>query len=177
MLFKVDRDADFSVDEKRDEDFVEAMEEVLEGREKSTAVRMVYSSGSPRLRDDLARCLSLEPEDLYSPEGPLNLGGLYDLVNTQGFERLRGKPWPIYPSPAFSGDKPLWDRISQGDLMIHLPYHSFDPVVRFFSGGRKGPPGNLHQDGPVPDQRELPGNSRPGRGRHERQAGYRPGGT
>jgi polyphosphate kinase len=139
MLFKLSRDADFSVDEKRDEDFIEAMEEVLEGREKSMAVRMLYSSGSPRLRDELARRLSLEEDDLYSPEGPLNLGGLYDLVNTQGFERLREKPWPIYPSPAFSGDEPLWDRISQGDVMIHLPYHSFDPVVRFFQEAAADP--------------------------------------
>jgi polyphosphate kinase len=139
MLFKVNRDADFSVDEKRDEDFVEAMEEVLEGREKSMAVRMVYSSGSPRLRDDLARRLSLEAEDLYSPEGPLDLGGLSDLAAAQGFERLREKPWPIYPSSAFGEDRPLWDRISQGDVMIHPPYQSFDPVVRFFQEAAADP--------------------------------------
>ncbi|MDR0399530.1 MAG: polyphosphate kinase 1 [Treponema sp.] len=139
ILFKVNRDADFSVDEKRDEDFVEAMEEVLEGRERSPAVRMVYSAGSPRIRDELARRLSLEKEDLYSPAGPLNLGGLYDLVNIQGFERLREKPWPIYPSPLFNGDESLWDRISQGDVMIHLPYHSFDPVVRFFQEAAADP--------------------------------------
>jgi polyphosphate kinase len=139
MLFKVNRDADFSVDEKRDEDFIEAMEEVLEGRERSPAVRMVYSPGGGRLRDELARRLSLEEEDLYSIEGPLNLGGLYDLVNIQGFDHLREKGRPIYPSPAFSDDETLWDRISRGDVMIHLPYHSFDPVVRFFQEAAADP--------------------------------------
>jgi polyphosphate kinase len=139
MLFKVNRDADFSVDEKRDEDFIEAMEEVLESRERSTAVRMVYSPGSVRLRDELARRLSLEKDDLYSIEGPLNLGSLYDLVNIQGFDQLREKSRPIYPSPAFSDDEPLWDRISRGDVMIHLPYHSFDPVVRFFQEAAADP--------------------------------------
>ncbi|MDR3173493.1 MAG: polyphosphate kinase 1 [Treponema sp.] len=139
MLFKVNRDADFSVDEKRDEDFIEAMEEVLEGRERSMAVRMVYSPGSARLRDKLARRLSLEEEDLYSIEGPLNLGGLYDLVNIQGFDQLREKPRPIYPSPAFSDDEALWDRISRGDVMLHLPYQSFDPVVRFFQEAAADP--------------------------------------
>jgi polyphosphate kinase len=139
MLFKVNRDADFSVDEKRDEDFIEAMEEVLEGRERSMAVRMVYSPGSGRLRDELARRLSLEEEDLYSIEGPLNLGGLYELVNIQGFDQLREKPRPVYPSPAFSDDESLWDRISRGDAMIHLPYHSFDPVIRFFQEAAADP--------------------------------------
>ncbi|MDR2747144.1 MAG: polyphosphate kinase 1 [Treponema sp.] len=139
MLFKVNRDADFSVDEKRDEDFIEAMEEVLENRESSTAVRMVYSPGSPRLRDELARRLSLGKEDLYGIEGPLNLGGLYELINIKGFDWLREKTRPIYPSPAFSDDEPLWDRISRGDVMIHLPYHSFDPVVRFFQEAAADP--------------------------------------
>jgi polyphosphate kinase len=139
LLFKVNRDADFSVDEKRDEDFIEAMEEVLEIRERSRAVRMVYSPGSLRLRDELARRLSLEQDDLYCLEEPFNLGGLFDLVNFPGFDQLREKPRRIYPNPAFSGDEPVWDRISQGDVMIHLPYQSFDPVVRFFQDAALDP--------------------------------------
>jgi polyphosphate kinase len=139
MLFKVNRDADFSVDEKRDEDFIEAMEEVLESREKSMTVRMVYSPGSIRLRDDLARRLSLEEDDLYGMEGPLDLGGLFDLVNVPGFESLREKPRRIYPSPAFGEDEPVWDRISREDVMIRLPYQSFDPVVRFFQDAAADP--------------------------------------
>ena len=35
FLFNINRDADFSVDEQRDENFIEAMEEVLEDRETS----------------------------------------------------------------------------------------------------------------------------------------------
>ncbi|MDR2376189.1 MAG: polyphosphate kinase 1 [Treponema sp.] len=136
LLFKVNRDADFSVDEKRDEDFIEAMEEVLEGRETSTAVRMVYSPSCGRLRDDLARRLSLEEDDLYSAE-PLDLGGLIDLVHIQGFDHLREKPRRIYP--AFGGDESIWDIIRAGDVMIHLPYHSFDPVVRFFQEAASDP--------------------------------------
>jgi polyphosphate kinase len=139
MLFKVNRDADFSVDERRDEDFIEAMEEVLEGREKSMAVRMVYSPGSLRLRDELARRLSLEADDLYGIEGPLNLGELLELVNTPGFEKLRERPRRVYPSAAFSGDEPVRDRISQRDVMIRLPYQSFDPVVRFFQEAAADP--------------------------------------
>ncbi|GHU71411.1 polyphosphate kinase [Spirochaetia bacterium] len=132
MIFKVNRDADFSVDEKRDEDFIEAMEEVLVDRERSMAVRMVHSVGSERLRDELAGRLNLEAQDLYEISGPLNLGGLLDLVNLKGGEKLRDKPWNIFPCGAFHEDEPIWDRISSSDVMIHLPYESFDPVVRFF---------------------------------------------
>ncbi|MDR0730651.1 MAG: polyphosphate kinase 1 [Treponema sp.] len=136
LLFKVNRDADFSVDEKRDEDFIEAMEEVLEGRETSTAVRMVYSPPGGRLLDELARRLSLEEDDLY-PSDPLDLGGLIDLVHIQGFDHLREKPRRIYP--ALNADESIWDIIGAGDVMVHLPYHSFDPVVRFFQEAASDP--------------------------------------
>ncbi|MDR3343171.1 MAG: polyphosphate kinase 1 [Treponema sp.] len=139
MIFKVNRDADFSVDEKRDEDFVEAMEEVLENRENSRAVRMVFSPGSTRMRDTLARRLELEDADLYEVAGPLNPDTLSGLVTLPGFEHLREKPWDIYRNVVFGEDESLWDRISQGDVLLHLPYQSFDPVIRFFQTAAADP--------------------------------------
>ncbi|MDR3160084.1 MAG: polyphosphate kinase 1 [Spirochaetaceae bacterium] len=139
IVFKLTRDADFSVDEKRDEDFIEAMEEVLVGRASSNPVRMTYSPGSERLRDELARRLDLGAEDLYEIDGPLDLRTLAELGSIRGFEHLRAAPPAIYRNPAFSEDEPLWDRINQGDVMLHLPYESFDPVVRFFQDAAEDP--------------------------------------
>ncbi|MDR2051893.1 MAG: polyphosphate kinase, partial [Treponema sp.] len=132
MLFTVNRDADFSVDEKRDEDFMEAMEEVIERRDSSRVVRMVYTAGSVSLREALARRFELGEEDLYEIKGPLDLSSLSALAETPGFDRLRLKARRIYPQPALNEEESLWDRISQGDVMLHLPYQSFDPVLRFF---------------------------------------------
>jgi polyphosphate kinase len=139
LLFKVNRDADFSVDERRDEDFIEAMEEVLEGREKSDAVRMVYSPGGLRLRDELANRFALEADDLYEMDGPLNLGELLELASVAGFEGLQEKPWKIYGVADFGEDVSMWERISQGDVLLHFPYQSFDPVIRFFQEAAADP--------------------------------------
>ena len=132
FFFKISRDADFSVDEQRDEDFIEAMEEVLESRKNSMVIRMSYSSGSLRLRDYFASRFNLREDDLFEIDGPLNLGSLYNLIDVPGFDKLREKPWKIYPHPAFGEDRPLWDRINEGDVILHLPYQSFEPVTRFF---------------------------------------------
>jgi polyphosphate kinase len=132
MLFKVNRDADFSVDERRDEDFIEAMEEVIKSQKKSEVVRIVYSPGSDRLRDELAKRLSLAGDDLYEYDGPFNASNLLELSNVAGFEQFQEKPWKIHPAPGFTDDVSIWDRLSQGDIMLHFPYQSFDPVVRFF---------------------------------------------
>jgi polyphosphate kinase len=139
MLFKINRDADFSVDERRDEDFILAMEEVLEGRERSEAVRMVYSPGSKRLRGELARRFSLEDSDLYEMEAPINPGSLMELAGVAGFEHLQEKAWKIHSAQGFTDDGSIWDRLSQGDLMLHFPYQSFDPVVRFFQEAAADP--------------------------------------
>ncbi|MDR1374567.1 MAG: polyphosphate kinase 1 [Treponema sp.] len=139
MLFKINRDADFSVDERRDEDFIEAMEEVIAGREHSRAVRMVYSAGSGVLKDELARRLGLGAEDLYEADGPLDLRTLADLAAIRGFDQLKSKPRKIYRSPAFNDEESLWDRISRGDVMLELPYESFDPVIRFFEDAASDP--------------------------------------
>jgi polyphosphate kinase len=139
MLFKINRDADFSVDEERDEDFIEAMEEVLLRRDYSRPVRMVCSVDSRFLRDGLARRLELDKQDIYEIDGPLDLRTLADLAAVRGFEHLRRKNLPVYPSPEFSGDESIWDRISRGDVMLHLPYQAFDPVVRFFRDAASDP--------------------------------------
>ena len=161
MMFKINRDADFSVNEQRDEDFVEAMVEVLEGREKSDVIRMVYSSGSERLKQELAKRFfpvpsaeqqsgavstassSLDDDYLYEVNGPINTVDLLELGNVAGLEGLTEKPWKIYQSSEFSDESqqaaPIWDRISQGDVMLHMPYQSFDPVVRFFQEAATDP--------------------------------------
>jgi polyphosphate kinase len=100
---------------------------------------MSYSPGSVRLRDELARRFSLEADDLYEFNGPLNTVDFLELANVAGFEELIEQPWKIQPAADFSEETPVWDRISQGDVMLHFPYQSFDPVVRFFQEAATDP--------------------------------------
>jgi polyphosphate kinase len=143
MLFKIDRDADFSVDEERDEDFIKAMEEVIVNRERSRVVRMIHSAGSDFLRDALARHLELSPPDLYLAPPPLylaNLAALYDIerFGVCGFESLKNVR-PNSVDVFFDEQKTLWERIGMGDILLHFPYESFNPVLSFFSEAARDP--------------------------------------
>ncbi|MDR0315964.1 MAG: polyphosphate kinase 1, partial [Treponema sp.] len=169
MMFKINRDADFSVDEQRDEDYVEAMAEVLEGRGRSDVVRMVYSPGSIKLRDEIAQRFSLDIGDLYEVDGPINPVDFMELTNVAGLEDLIEKPWKIQPSKDFSEDAPFWDRISQGDVMLHFPYQSFDPVVRFFSEAADDP-----QVISIKTALYRTGGAIPGSGVHVSSSGFSP---
>ncbi|MDR2659956.1 MAG: polyphosphate kinase 1, partial [Spirochaetaceae bacterium] len=82
MLLKIDREADFSIDNENNENFIKVMEKVIVEREYSRVIRMTYSAGSKFLRDEFARHLKLEPDDIYLIYGPLhlaNLASLYDI--------------------------------------------------------------------------------------------------
>lgn len=139
MLFKVTRDADFSVDEERDEDFIEAMEEVLVGREQSYAVRLSISTDSPRLRNDFASRLGLSERDVYEMPGPIDLGSMTALLQAKGLDRLKEAPWRNWWPTDLPEDEPLWDRILAGDILLHFPYESFDPVVRLLNDAAEDP--------------------------------------
>lgn len=139
LLFKVTRDADFSVDEERDEDFIEAMGEVLAGREQSSPVRLSVSTDCPRLREELRQRLGLEEDDVYEMPGPIDLGSLMELTRAKGFDRLRDETWKNFWPPELNQDEPFWDTLRSGDVLLHLPYESFDPVVRFVSDAARDP--------------------------------------
>ena len=131
-FFRITRDADLSVDEGLDEDFVMAMEEVLVDRQHSTPVRLEVSTHSTRLREILVGSVGLEEPDVYDVDGPMDLKRFVELVSLPGYKELRYEPWRPCSSPVVSGDD-LWEVLERTDVLLHHPYESFDTVVRFIS--------------------------------------------
>jgi len=152
LIFRIYRDADFSVDERRDDDFIEAMEEVLVNREHSPAVQIIYSpwnkipetAGDAPLPTDISqviiRRLGLTGRDAFSLPGPLDPVSLDSILQIQGFEALKYKKPKPCSHPAFSPDIPVWETLQgAGDILLSLPYQSFDPVIRFFQEAADDP--------------------------------------
>jgi len=139
LPFRVTRDADLGVDEERDEDFLEAMQQILESREHSRAVRLSVVSNEGHLAGFLQGKLGLETSQVYEVPGPLDLGGLMDLAQAPGFDHLREEPWtPRWPA-ALSGEEELWDLLKRRDVLVHMPYESFEPVLRLLQDAARDP--------------------------------------
>lgn len=139
LLFKIARNADFVVDEEREVDFITAMQEVLESRLTSVPVRLVCSTGSTRIVSCLARCMGLDEKDVYEVSGPIDLSTLIELVNAEGFAHLRYPVWKHFWPAAIPADTALWDALKRGDLFLHAPYHSWDPVLKFINDAADDP--------------------------------------
>jgi polyphosphate kinase len=139
LVFRVTRDADSGVDEDRQDDFLSAMEEVLAGRQNSTPVRLAVQGKSPTLVSVLQAGLGLGEIDTYRLKGYIDLSSLSEIAQSVSSsqagafllpERFRDKPWPPITLPSPPGWS-IWDEIEAGDRLLHLPYESFDPILKF----------------------------------------------
>ncbi len=141
LLFKVTRDADFAVDEDRDDDFIAAIQEVLVSRLSSVPVRLICTGESPAIRSFLKAGMGLAEADIYRVPGPMDLATLVELANAEGFDQLRNPPWKNYWPVDIPADVPLWDYFKRTDVLLHVPYNSYEPVLRFINDAADDPAG------------------------------------
>jgi len=101
-------------------------------RRLGTAVRLQYGTDLPS--DILATLLDeleLSPEDLYAGEAFTAFSDLFQLYAALDLPRLKDRPLPPQPVPAFESASDIWTAIRAGDVLAHHPYHAFDAVTRF----------------------------------------------
>lgn len=133
LIFKVNRDADFSVDEDAGENFIQAMEEVLVKRKSSFPVRLICDSSSNTLAVYIQEKLNITQEDVYCVNGPVDLMALAELSDEkfEGKENLLYPTWEHFAHDDFPEKGSLWSTIRSHDVLLNIPYQSFDPVVKF----------------------------------------------
>ena len=133
LVFRITRDANFAVDEHRDDDFVEAMEEVLTGRLDSEAVRLNCSNTSTRIRSIIQSNLTLSDAEVFETVSPLEINDFMALVSTPGFNRLRDEP--LKPIDLFPEEETLniWDWIKSQDRILFHPFDSFSSVMKLLN--------------------------------------------
>lgn len=139
MLFKVARDADRAVDEERDDDFIAAIQEVLASRLSSVPVRLLCAGESPIVLESLKRSMGLDEDDIYHVPGPIDLPTLVELANVEGFDRLRNPHWRSFWPVDLPQDRPFWDDLKRSDVLLHVPYQSYEPVLRFVNDAADDP--------------------------------------
>ncbi len=136
-VFRITRNADFALKEDEAEDLLEAVESVLRMRRRSPdAVRLeIERAMSDSVRNLLARELELDDSDIYVIDGPLDLGGLWEIADLEK-PALKYEPWLPLTPPQFAASPDqathLFRVLRQGDILVHHPYDSFLTSVEAF---------------------------------------------
>lgn len=134
-VFRVTRNADFEVDEDRDEDLLQALERELAQRRFGPPVRLeVALDMSEHMLELLLRELDVDPADVVEVPGLLDLTCLHQL---SGVDRKELKDRPFVPAthPAFGEretPKSVFATLREGDVLVHHPYDSFSTSVQRF---------------------------------------------
>nr|WP_246114421.1 polyphosphate kinase 1 [Rubripirellula tenax] len=140
IAFRITRNADVELREDSAADLMVGMEDVLESRRQSRAVRLEYSAGASNpMMSFLSEKLELRSEDLFAIDGPLDLTYLFTLHGIEGFDSLRDEPWPAQGSPDVDPAESMFTTIAAGDLLMVHPYERFDPVVRLIEEASADP--------------------------------------
>ena len=131
--FRLVRNFDLSVDDEEAEDLLESVQQEIRRRDRGAAVRLtIDASASPEAIEMLRESLHLSQEFVYPFDGPLNLVDLAALAQPLEKEPgLRDEAFRPQTLPPFRDEDNLFEIIARGDVLLHHPYESFDPVVQF----------------------------------------------
>lgn len=134
--FRVTRNADMEVDEEV-EDLASALKGQLLSRRYGDEVRLEVADNCPRhLMHYLLEQFELTEEDLYEVNGPVNLARMFTSVNRP---RLHYPPFTPKLAPAVKKNETIFDAIDQGDILLHHPYESFQPVINLLAEAARDP--------------------------------------
>jgi polyphosphate kinase len=130
--FRLTRDSDLDVDEEDVTNLRQALRSGLTTRHFGQAIRLeVVNSCPPELSNFLLEQFALPPAALYLVNGPVNLVRLNALIDEADAPDLRFAPYDA-PWPAgLSREQSIFERLKDGDVLMHHPYESFEPVVHF----------------------------------------------
>jgi polyphosphate kinase len=135
-VFRVTRDADFTVSDEAD-DLLRAVEDELRRRRFGEVVRVeVGAEMSPAILEQITGSLEVPDADVFPISGLLDLTDLWDIVRVPGMSELRDPQWTPVTQPRLQADEPdeadVFAAMRRGDILVHHPYDSFSTSVERF---------------------------------------------
>ncbi len=128
--FRVTRHSDLAVDEEDVKNLRTALRQGLVQRHYGEAVRLEVASGcSEGLSQFLLQQFNLPSESLFKVAGPVNLVRLNQIIDLAGRADLCFPPYAAAFPAALRASGSVFERLQQGDVLIHQPFESFDGVL------------------------------------------------
>ena len=131
--FRVTRDSDLDVDEDDVTNLRQALRTGLSTRHFGQAIRLeVVNTCPPALYQFLLEQFSLPEVALYKVNGPVNLVRLNQLIDQADADGLRFPPFEAqWPTGRLPYTRSIFAQLREGDVLLHHPFESFEPVVEF----------------------------------------------
>ena len=130
--YRIMRNAELDVDEEEAEDLLKEIQKQLKKRQWGEVIRLEIEDGvDKRLLKVLTKEFNVSGNDIFFIPGPIDLTFLMKMYGLPGFDAYKTPKYNPAPVPAFMGEEDIFSVIRNEDVLVHHPYMSFDPVVKF----------------------------------------------
>ena len=138
--FRIMRNADLDIEEEEAEDLLMEIEKQIKRRQWGEVIRLETEKGiDKKLLDILKKELRVTGEDIYEIDGPLDLTFLMKVYGMEGFDEFKNRGNIPSDVPEIPAGTDIFEDIRKGDILLHHPYQSFEPVVRFVRSAATDP--------------------------------------
>jgi polyphosphate kinase len=139
-VFRITRNADFTLRDDLATDLLAGMEGILSARKHGACVRLeVAADADKKVLASLKAALDVTSNEIFQTAAPLDLAVFMQLADLAGFDALKYEPWPPQPSIHVEQGTKMFDTIARQDVLLYHPYESFDPVLRLIEEAAADP--------------------------------------
>lgn len=134
------RNADLTIDEDEAADLLKEIQRQLKKRQWGEVIRLeIEDKMDKHLLKVLKKEFSIKEEEIFSINGPLDLTFLMKMYGLDGFDHLKYESYHPQPVPDMMGEEDIFTQIRNGDILLHHPFMTFNPVVDFVKQAAKDP--------------------------------------
>lgn len=140
--FRITRNADLEIEGNEAGDLLETIEANVRRRRFGFVVRLTIAATIPgHIRQLLGYNLNVSPEDTYESSDPLGLSGLMSLMAINRPDLKDPTYLPVLHPRLRTMERhsEIFKVIRAGDILLHHPYDSFEPVIDFLKAAARDP--------------------------------------
>ena len=138
--FRLTRNSELTVDEEDLTNLRAAVQTELRERQYGDEVRLeVADNCPPHVAEFLLAQCNLSPNELYQVVGPVNLVRLMAVPDMVDQPDLKFPPFSPGLPKDVRKDQPMPEVLKQHDVLLHHPYQSIAPTVRFIQEAAADP--------------------------------------
>jgi len=130
--FRVTRNSNLYLAEEEARSLLESVRAELHNRRKGDAVRMeIEADADPEIIERLRGVFELDPWQVFSVNGPVNLSRLFNIYEQTKHPELKYRTFVPRELRLTAKSQDLFEELRRHDVLLHHPYDSYDSVISF----------------------------------------------
>ena len=130
--FRVTRNSNLYLAEEEARSLLESVRAELHNRRKGDAVRMeIEADADPEIIERLRGVFELDPWQVFSVNGPVNLSRLFNVYEQTKHPELKFKTFIPRELRLTAKSQDLFEELRRHDVLLHHPFDSYDAVISF----------------------------------------------